>query len=109
MELNTYQEKARSTAIYPNLGNNILYPTLGLCGESGEVAEKVKKIVRDNNGVATEERKEEIALELGDILWYVSQLAAELGISLEQVAEANLEKLFSRANRGVLQGSGDRR
>ena len=109
MDLNTYQEQARSTAIYPNLGSNIIYPSLGICGESGEIAEKVKKIVRDDGGVITDAKRDGIALELGDLLWYVSQLAAEIDYSLEDIAQMNLDKLFSRKERGVIAGSGDNR
>jgi len=109
MDLNTYQERARSTAIYPNLGSNIIYPSLGLCGEAGEVAEKVKKIIRDDQGVITDVKRNQIAKELGDTLWYISQLAAEIDYSLEDIAQMNLDKLFSRAERGVIQGSGDNR
>lgn len=109
MTFDEYQRRSRTTAQYPNAGNNFLYPTLGLCGESGEVAEKIKKVVRDDGGVVGEERRQEIAHELGDVLWYVSQIAAELGLSLDAVAARNLEKLSSRAARGKLSGSGDDR
>ena len=109
MDFKEYQEKSRQTAIYPNLGNNFFYPTLGLAGESGEVAEKVKKVHRDKNNIFGDDDKKEIAKELGDVLWYAAQLATELGISLDEVAEKNIEKLFSRKDRGVLHGSGDNR
>ncbi|MCF8134904.1 MAG: nucleoside triphosphate pyrophosphohydrolase family protein [Synechococcus lacustris] len=109
MELNSYQLLARRTALYPQRGNNILYPTLGLCGEAGEVADKVKKVLRDGAGEFNSEQKQAIAMELGDVLWYVSQLADELGFGLEAIAEANLEKLQSRAARNVISGSGDQR
>ena len=109
MDLNTYQEQARSTAIYPNLGSNFVYPALGLCGEAGEIAEKVKKIIRDDQGVITDTKRDSMALELGDVLWYVSQLAAEIDYSLNDIAQINLDKLESRAERGVISGSGDNR
>ena len=109
MELNSYQLLARRTALYPHRGNNILYPTLGLCGEAGEVADKVKKVLRDGAGEFNSEQKQAIAMELGDVLWYVSQLADKLGYGLEAIAEANLEKLQSRAARNVISGSGDQR
>ena len=109
MDLNQYQRQARSTALYPALGNNPIYPALGLCGEAGEVADKVKKVLRDEAGVFSDERRQAIALELGDVLWYVSQLADELGYNLESVAQANLDKLASRAQRQVIGGSGDLR
>ncbi len=109
MTLNDYQTESRKTAKYPNAGQNFIYPVLGLCGESGEVAEKIKKTLRDENGTLTEEKRAEIKKELGDVMWYVAQLATELGLSLEDVAQANLEKLFSRMDRGVLWGNGDNR
>ena len=109
MEINHYQIESRKTAIYPDLGKNAIYPTLGLVGESGEVADKVKKILRDKKGVFDDKSKDEIKLELGDVLWYVSQLSTELGFELEEVAKANLNKLFSRKLRGRISGSGDNR
>ena len=109
MTFEEYQKKSRETAIYPDLGNNIVYPTLGLAGESGEVAEKVKKVIRDNAGVVSEDRKTLIEGELGDVLWYVAQIASELKISLDDVAKKNIEKLASRKERGKLSGSGDTR
>ena len=109
MDLATYQERSRATALYPSVGANPLYPTLGLCGEAGEVADKVKKVIRDQQGEFSDETRAAIALELGDVLWYVAQLATELGWSLEAIAEANLAKLASRAARNVIQGSGDQR
>jgi NTP pyrophosphatase (non-canonical NTP hydrolase) len=104
-----YQERSRATAVYPDAGSNIVYPALGLCGEAGETAEKVKKAIRDDGGTLTEERRDAIAAELGDVLWYVAQLATEAGLDLEEIAEANLEKLASRQERAVLHGSGDDR
>ena len=109
MELNAYQVSARSTARYPDVGSNPTYPTLGLCGEAGEVADKVKKVMRDRNGVFDVETREAIKLELGDVLWYVAQLSHELGYELEEVATSNLNKLSSRAARGRIGGSGDDR
>jgi NTP pyrophosphatase (non-canonical NTP hydrolase) len=109
MELSDYQARSRATAVYPGLGENLAYPALGLCGEAGEVAEKVKKAIRDDGGVLTEERRRALAAELGDVLWYVAQLATEAGLDLEAIAEGNLDKLASRAVRGVLAGSGDLR
>ena len=109
MDLNQYQKKARATAFYPNAGNNPIYPTLGLNGEAGEVADKVKKVIRDREGVFDETVRADIALELGDVLWYVAQLASELGYELEDVANINLKKLRDRSSRGHLQGSGDHR
>lgn len=109
MELSDYQERSRVTAVYPDAGANLLYPTLGLCGEAGEVAEKVKKMVRDDGGVLSDERRAALAGELGDVLWYVAQLASEAGLDLDVIARDNLNKLRSREQRGALQGSGDER
>ena len=109
MDLNEYQHKSRATARYPNVGNNPIYPTLGLSGEAGEVADKVKKVLRDKNGVFDNEQKEQIKMELGDVLWYIAQLSSELGLELDDVAQSNLKKLLSRADRGKISGSGDYR
>ncbi len=109
MHLNYYQEQARTTALYPNVGDNLIYPTLGLTGEAGEVADKVKKVLRDHEGVFDEVVRKSIMLELGDVLWYVAQLSSELGFDLEEVASSNLKKLASRADRGRLGGDGDTR
>lgn len=109
MNFKEYQEKARSTAIYPDKGYNYVYPVLGLTGEAGEVAEKVKKIIRDQGGLLTIKNKEDVCKELGDVLWYVANVAAEFKLTLDEIAEANIAKLFSRKERGKLQGSGDDR
>lgn len=103
-----YQDLAGRTAIYPNRGNNLFYPALGL-GEVGEIQNQIKKVYRDDNGILTDSRKKEIFKECGDVLWYLSTLCDECGFSLQEVAEANIEKLLSRQERGVLQGSGDNR
>jgi NTP pyrophosphatase (non-canonical NTP hydrolase) len=109
MLISEYQERSRRTATYPGAGDNIVYPTLGLAGEAGEVAEKVKKLLRDDGGVLSEERRAALAGELGDVLWYVAQVATEAELDLEQIAHGNLDKLLSRQRRGVLSGSGDQR
>jgi len=109
INFNEYQSEATKTAAYPNIGNNIYYPTLGLCGESGEVAEKIKKIFRDDNGIVTNESKLKLEKELGDVLWYVAQLATELDLSLDEIATNNIRKLQSRKERNQLHGSGDNR
>lgn len=106
MTLNEYQRGAMETAIYPQ---PIIYPALGMCGEAGEVADKVKKVLRDNNSEFTEEKKREIAMEVGDVLWYVATLANDLGYSLEEIAKMNYDKLKSRQMRGKIGGSGDNR
>lgn len=109
MDFDEYQKKSRKTALYPDAGNNFVYPTLGLSGEAGEVAEKIKKVIRDKNGKIDQETKDMIKKELGDVLWYVAQLATELGLTLDEVAEHNIEKLYSRLERGKIGGSGDNR
>ena len=108
MEFSDYQRFSRRTAGYPREAW-LTYPALGLAGEAGEVAENAKKTIRDDGGVVSDERRAAIARELGDVLWYVAQLASELGLELEDIARENLEKLFSRQRRGVLSGSGDDR
>ena len=108
MEMNAYQAAAKETAVFPP-DQGIVYTTLGLASEAGEVADKVKKVIRDNDGVFSEEVRESIKKELGDVLWYVSGLAWELGYSLDDVADANIIKLSSRFDRGKIGGSGDDR
>ena len=109
MDFNTYQKNARLTAQYPNLGSNYIYPTLGLVGEAGEVAEKVKKVIRDKKGLFDNESKKGLKKELGDVLWYVSNLCTEFNFSLDDIALQNLEKLNLRAAEGKISGSGDDR
>jgi len=109
VQLSDYQQRSRVTAVYPGAGDNLTYPALGLCGEAGEAAEKVKKALRDDGGVLTDERRAALGAELGDVLWYVAQLATEAGIDLDTIADENLSKLLSRQERGVLAGSGDTR
>lgn len=109
MNFEEYQARSRKTAKYPDVGANYVYPTLGLAGEAGEVAEKIKKVIRDKGGQVNDETRAEIKKELGDVLWYTAQLSTELGISLEDVAASNLKKLYDRMEREVLQGEGDNR
>lgn len=109
MSFDEYQKEAKKTADYPIIGKPIIYPTIGLAGEAGEVANKVKKIFRDGNGELTSEQKNDIAAELGDVLWYVAQIATELNLPLSEVASMNLKKLKSRKDRGQISGSGDNR
>ena len=109
MDFKTYQKKARETAQYPNLGSNNIYPTLGLVGEAGEVAEKVKKVIRDKNGVFDNKSKLGIKKELGDVLWYIANLCTEFEFSMDDVALENLSKLQLRVAKGKISGSGDNR
>ncbi len=104
-----YQAASRATALYPDVGQNFIYPTLGLVGEAGEIAEKIKKVLRDRHGALNDEIKTEIKKELGDVLWYLAQLSAELGFTLEEVAAMNITKLQSRQRRQALHGDGDNR
>jgi NTP pyrophosphatase (non-canonical NTP hydrolase) len=108
VELNEYQRLSRRTAEYPREAW-LAYPALGLAGEAGEVAEHAKKAIRDDAGQVEPERRAAMAKELGDVLWYVAQIATELDLDLDEVAQANLDKLLSRQRRGVLSGSGDDR
>ncbi len=109
MNFDEYQKRAKKTAIYPNIGNNIVYPTIGLAGEAGEIANKVKKIIRDDSTKLTLTSKKELSKELGDVLWYVASMSWELGISLEKIAQENIEKITSRKKRNTVKGSGDNR
>lgn len=108
MTLNEYQQKALETAVYPK-EYKIVYPALGLTGEAGEVSDKIKKIIRDNNCEITDDKKREIVKELGDVLWYIATLANDIDYKLEDVAQMNYDKLHSRQLRGMLGGSGDNR
>lgn len=117
LSLHDYDAAARATAIFPDNVRLLyedgrvcaLYPFFGLVGEVGEVMEKLKKIMRDNDGIISEKHRLTIANELGDVLWYISACAHELNTNLERVAAFNLYKLEDRARRNKLQGSGDDR
>lgn len=109
MNFNSYQHKALRSAVYPNRGKNIVYPVLGMNGEAGEVAEKVKKILRDKDGIWTKEDQEEIKKEIGDVLWYCAAAAKEFDLNLQDVAEANIDKLEDRLKRNKIHGNGDNR
>jgi NTP pyrophosphatase (non-canonical NTP hydrolase) len=109
MNLADYQIQSRKTAKYPTIGHPVIYPVLGLANEAGEVAGKIKKIFRDKDGFIGETERAALKAELGDVLWYLTQICTELEISLEDVAEYNLEKLFSRLARGKVGGEGDER
>lgn len=105
--LDSYQNASRSTWSLIKTDHPIVYPTLGLANEAGEVAGKIKKIFRDKGGVVGEREREELKHELGDVLWYLTQICTELGLTLEEVAATNLEKLALRQARGTLYGEGD--
>ena len=107
--IDEYQTAALDSAVYPKSAA-IIYPTLGLTGEAGEVADKVKKVIRDKNGdFDNEDIRKEIAKELSDVMWYTATLAHDLGYSLTDICQLNIQKLQSRKLRGVLHGSGDNR
>lgn len=111
MEFNEYQDKASVTATFTGkqAEHELMYLTLGACGEVGEIAEKVKKIIRNDDGVISEEKRELLKLEVGDVLWYLSQLSRVLGFSLDEAAQANIAKIMDRRARGVIKSSGDTR
>jgi NTP pyrophosphatase (non-canonical NTP hydrolase) len=107
MELNQYQEEAAKTAFYEH--DDIAYCALGISGEGGEVADHVKKMLRDDNGCLTDERRTQLKKELGDVLWYIARMAGKLGYTLDEVAVANIEKIKDRLARNTQHGSGDNR
>jgi len=109
MDFSDYQTKSRKTAKYPAIGHPVIYPTLGLVNEAGEVAGKIKKVFRDKDGQISAETREALKAELGDVLWYVAQMATELGLSLDEIAEYNIAKLYDRLERGKIKGEGDNR
>jgi NTP pyrophosphatase (non-canonical NTP hydrolase) len=109
MDFNDYQQKSRKTAKYPAIGHAVIYPTLGLVNEAGEVAGKIKKVFRDKDGEISPETREALKGELGDVLWYIAQVCTELDLNMDEVAEYNIEKLYSRLERGKIQGDGDNR
>jgi NTP pyrophosphatase (non-canonical NTP hydrolase) len=113
LSFDEYQQLTAVTAIYPEAGSGsagaLAYVTLGLVGEAGEIANKVKKVLRDSEGVVSDEIRETLVGELGDVMWYVARLATELQTSSGLVAQENLNKLLDRKERGVLKGSGDTR
>lgn len=108
MDFIEYQEYAEKTAMYPESAR-LTYPALGLCGEAGELANKIKKVIRDDGNQLSDEKRVSILGEIGDVLWYCAALASDLDASLQAIAEDNIAKLRSRAERGAIQGSGDNR
>ena len=116
MDFEEYQKKSRKTALYPSVSpatgddgksSNFIYPSLGLAGEVGELLNKLKKVIRDKKFKIDDDLKKTIEDELGDILWYLSQLATEFDLSLDDVAQKNIEKLYSRMERDMIKGEGD--
>ena len=108
-DFNDYQRESRKTWSLIHTDHAIVYPTLGLTNEAGEVAGKVKKIFRDKGGKISEQDREALKHELGDVLWYLTQICTELDLTLQEVAETNIEKLFSRLERNQIRGDGDHR
>ena len=109
MNFTDYQTKSRMTAQFPSIGHPVIYPTLGLVNEAGEVAGKIKKVFRDKGGEINEETRSALKAELGDVLWYLAQVATELDLSLDEIAEYNIDKLMDRLERGKIKGDGDNR
>lgn len=109
MDFDEYQKEALKTAVYPNIGDRLAQVALGLTGEAGEVADKVKKLFRDKDGVLDKDAKLALAQEAGDTLWYIAIMAEELGLTLKDIAKMNIEKLRDRKKRGVIHGDGDDR
>src|SRR4029079_11906186 len=108
-DFTTYQRESRKTWSLIHTDHPIVYPTLGLVNEAGEVAGKIKKIFRDKEGQISAADREALKQELGDVLWYLTQICTELGLTLEEVAEANIVKLAPRMERGQIRGDGDSR
>lgn len=123
-----YQKLASGTAIYPAQHVredgidaethamytqfhtcSVMYPALGLTGEAGEVADKIKKIVRDYHGQINDDHRKSLAKELGDVLWYIAAISSELGLDMQEIAQGNIDKLYARRDKGTLKGSGDDR
>jgi NTP pyrophosphatase (non-canonical NTP hydrolase) len=111
MNFDEYQEKASVTATFAESDEKykLMYLTLGITSEAGEVADKIKKVMRNDNGVMSEEAREAIKTEIGDVLWYLSQLSRLLGISFDAVAEKNIAKILDRQARNVIKSTGDNR
>ena len=107
-DFNSYQRSAAKTAVYDD-AYKVIYPTMGLVGEAGEVANKVKKVLRDKDGVFTAEDRDAIAKEIGDVLWYCAALATDLELTLGYIASQNELKLSKRKANGTIGGSGDDR
>jgi len=109
MTLDEYQAKAATTSLMQDNEKLLIYTALGLNGEAGEIADKVKKVLRDHDGDISKLDTADITKELGDVLWYIAMFAKSIGVSLDDIATTNVEKLASRHKRGVIQGSGDNR
>lgn len=113
LSFNTYQKFTNETAVYTGHGSATIqalsYVGLGLAGESGEVCEKLKKTIRDNNGIISDEIKSSLIKELGDVLWYIARLCEELQVNMQDVVETNVAKLLARKEQNKIHGNGDNR
>ena len=111
MDFDEYEKLASRTGVFEGkvAENPLMYLGLGVTSEAGEVADKIKKIMRNDQGVISTERKEALKFELGDVLWYLSQISRQIGIPFSEVATANIEKLADRAKRNVISSDGDNR
>ena len=111
MDFNEYEEKASDTAIFNDrsLEYKLMFLGLGVTGEAGEIAEKIKKIMRNDNGIVSDEKREGIKKEIGDVLWYLSQLSRTLGFSFEEAAQGNIAKIMDRKVRDAIKSEGDDR
>lgn len=109
MNFNDYQKQATKTNTMTDPVLAPMYYTLGLTGESGEIAEKIKKVVRNHDGDFSKLDRDDLTKELGDVLWYMAMLAETFGIELDDVAKGNVAKLADRAERGVIKSTGDNR
>jgi NTP pyrophosphatase (non-canonical NTP hydrolase) len=109
MNFTDYQTKSRKTAGYPAIGHPVIYPTLGLANKAGEVTGKIKKVFPDKDSQISKRTLAELKAELGGVLWYLAQVASELDLSLDDIAEANIAKLYNRLERGKIRGDGDNR
>lgn len=109
MNVNEYQKQCLTTADYPVIGARYIYPAIGLSNEAGEILGKLKKVFRDDGGILSEEKRNAIKDEIGDCTWCCATLAHDLGFTLEEVLQRNIEKLENRKQRGVINGSGDNR
>ena len=105
MNMNDYQRKAKETAIYPDIGSNLMYPIISLSAEVGELHSLISKDMRDGTGM----EDEKLAYELGDCLWEIAMIAHEIGYPLDHIAGMNIDKLSDRNSRGKLSGHGDNR
>jgi len=109
MNFDEYQKESRKTWVGVGGIHPLTYFTLGIAGETGEFVDKIKKVWRDDGNIMSDEKRDEVVRELGDVLWYIAQISTELGVSLDEVAAKNIEKIFDRKDRGVLGGDGDNR